>query len=213
MFAASAGTGRVTFPIYPTLISLPTELVAERVTLRPLHPADGPAMLAAIEESRAELEPWMAWTPMQRTQDDAVDYCVRMAAEWLRRDSLTLAIRETASDRYLGGTGLHGIDWSLRAFEIGYWLRTSATGKGYMTEAVARLTRFAFESLGARRVAIQCDPRNVRSRAIPERLGWRQEAHLRNNATDTIGQPCDTVIFALTDDDWNKRLQEPGGRQ
>ena len=108
--------------VYPTLIPLPTELVGERITLRPLRPDDGPAMQAAIDESRTEIEVWMDWPPMMRTRDDAVDYCIRMAAEWLRRDSLNVGVFETATGRYLGGTGFHTISWRLRSVLVHEYL-------------------------------------------------------------------------------------------
>lgn len=195
--------------VYPTLIPIPSELIGERVTLRPLRPTDGPAMQEAIDESRAEIEVWMDWPPMMRTQDDAVDYCIRMAAEWLRRDSLNVGVFETATGRYLGGTGFHTISWRIRTFEIGYWLRTSAAGQGYMTEAVRLLIGLAFDRLDARRVSILCDTRNTKSRAIPERLGFVLEGTHRKDSLTPSGEPRDTLVFALTDDDY-QTLREQG---
>ena len=57
--------------------------------------------------------------------------------------------------------------------EVGYWLRADAEGRGIMTAAVRRVTRIAFEVDGAERVVIRCHPDNVRSAAVPERLGFR----------------------------------------
>lgn len=188
--------------VYPTLIPLPTELVGERITLRPLRPSDGVALLEAVDESRADIDVWMDWPPMMRTHDDAVDYCIRMAAEWLRRDSLNVGVFETATGRYLGGTGFHSISWRLRVFEIGYWLRTSAAGHGYMTEAVRLLLGLAFDRLDARRVAILCDTLNTRSLAIPERIGFVHEGTHRKDSLTPSGEPRDTLVFALTDDDY-----------
>ena len=190
-------------PTYPTLIPLPTELRGERVTLRPLVPADGPAMIEAIDESRVELDAWMDWPPAMRTDDDGVDYCIRMAAAWLRRDSLNVGIFDTATGRYLGNTGFHTVKWRLRAMEIGYWLRSSAVGKGYMTEAVALLLPLAFDHLTARRVTILCDATNHRSRAIPERLGFTLEGIHRKDSVTPSGDVRDTMVWAMTDDDWH----------
>ncbi len=190
--------------VYPTLIPLPTELVGERITLRPLRPSDGVALLEAVDESRADIDIWMDWPPTMRTHDDAVDYCIRMAAEWLRRDSLNVGVFETATGRYLGGTGFHSISWRLRVFEIGYWLRTSAAGHGYMTEAVRLLLGLAFGRLDARRVAILCDTLNTRSLAIPERIGFVHEGTHRKDSLTPSGEPRDTLVFALTDDDYRE---------
>jgi ribosomal-protein-serine acetyltransferase len=192
----------LTQPNYPTLIPLPTELQGERIVLRPLVPADGPAMIAAIEESRVELDAWMDWPPAMRTEDDGVDYCIRMAAEWLRRDSLNVGIFDASTGRYLGNTGFHTIKWRLRAFEIGYWLRTSATGHGYMTEAVQLLLALAFEHLDARRVTILCDATNNRSSAIPVKLGFTHEGTHRKDSVTPAGDIRDTMVWAMLDDDY-----------
>ena len=190
---------------YPTLIPLPTELRGARILLRPFLPDDGAALIAAIDESRTELDAWMEWPPAMRTVDDGTDYCIRMAAEWLRRDSLNLGIFDGTSGRFLGATGFHTVIWRLRTLEIGYWLRTSAVGGGYMTEAVALLLPLAFETLGARRVRILCDIQNVRSRAIPERLGFTHEGTHRKDSVRPSGDVRDTMVWAMTDDDWRDR--------
>lgn len=197
---------------YPTLIDLPDELTGERVYLRSLRSDDGPAMLAAIEESRTELDPWLTWPKDFQTEDHARDYCIRMAADWLRRSQLVFGIFARTTDTYLGGTGLHQINWNIPAFEIGYWLRTSATGNGYMTEAVSLLTVFAFEQLGARRVKINSDVENKTSRAIPERLGYLLEGTLRNDSVAPSGEVRSTAVYALTDDDYRNLKSAQQGR-
>ena len=111
---------------------------------------------------------------------------------------------DRATGHYLGGSGLHRIDWSVPALEIGYWLRTSACGQGYASEAVRLLCEFAFETLGANRVEIRCDALNTRSVAVPTRLGFVQEALLRSDCRDGNGELRDTLIFALTPEDYDR---------
>jgi RimJ/RimL family protein N-acetyltransferase len=125
------------------------------------------------------------------------------------REELTVGIFDRANGRLLGGSGLTRIDWNIRRFEIGYWLRESEVGQGYVTEAVQVLTRFAFEQLQANRVQIRMNPRNARSRAVPERLGFIYEGCLRNEFPDAQGNASDTDVFALLPDDY-QRLNWPG---
>jgi RimJ/RimL family protein N-acetyltransferase len=97
----------------------------------------------------------------------------------------------------IGGTGLHRIEWSVPKFEIGYWVRTGYGGQGFITEAVNGLTQFAFDTLGARRIEIRCDVRNVRSANVARRAGYPLEATFRHDARDHInGKLRDTYIFA-----------------
>lgn len=103
---------------------------------------------------------------------------------------------------YLGGSGLHRIRWEVPSFEIGYWLRASAWGQGYVTETVRLLCALAFETLGGQRVEIRCDARNARSAAVPLRCGFVREACLRNESRDGAGNLRDTLVFALTPEDY-----------
>lgn len=204
-------------PITPPILrDLPDELTGERIVIRPPRPGDGAAIFEAVEESRAEIGPWLPWVEKTRTVSDSEEASRRGAARWLLREDLMVGIWERETGRYLGGSGLHRINWTVPAFEIGYWLRTSAWSQGYVTEAVQTLCRFAFETLGANRVEIRCDPRNTRSAAVPKRLGFVQEAHLRNDVRDGAGDLRDTLIFGLTPDGYTQAKtiwQSKGGQK
>ncbi|UFA51363.1 GNAT family N-acetyltransferase [Deinococcus radiophilus] len=96
------------------------------------------------------------------------------------------------------------MDWSVPRGEIGYWIATPHTGQGYALEVAQALTQPALRTqteggLGFRRLEIRCDPRNVRSRRIPERLGYRLDAHLVHDARSADGRELrDTLIYSQT---------------
>jgi RimJ/RimL family protein N-acetyltransferase len=190
--------------IDPLRIELPAELVGERVLLRPWREADAQALWEAVDSSRASLGEWLPWVPEYQTPEDALPTIRRMQSQWLTRENLVVGIFDKTSGEALGGSGLHRIDWSLRLFEIGYWLRDSAVGHGYVTEAVQLLTQFAFQDLQANRVQIRMDPRNTRSRAIPVRLHYVYEGCLRRCIPDVNGDPRDSDVFALTREDYHR---------
>jgi RimJ/RimL family protein N-acetyltransferase len=101
----------------------------------------------------------------------------------------------------LGGTGLH-TRLGEKALEIGYWIHVDHTNRGYATEASAALTRVAFEVNGVDRVEIHCDPKNVRSAAVPRKLGYVQEAILRQRTRNADGTPSDSMIWTLLRDEY-----------
>jgi RimJ/RimL family protein N-acetyltransferase len=185
-------------------VEIPDPLFGPRVLLRPLHPGDAPAVWEAVEESRERLAAWMPWVGTLRSLDDERAVIERMHARWLLREDLTVGIFDRATGRFLGGTGLHKINWDLRIFEIGYFIRTSAEGRGYVTEAVQLLTRCAFDLLRANRVEIYMDPRNVRSARVPERLGFVLEGTLRRFRAGADGRPMDRCVFALIREDYDR---------
>jgi RimJ/RimL family protein N-acetyltransferase len=180
----------------PILRDFPDTLDIERLRIRCPLPGDGAVVNAAIRESIGRLRPWLPWATPTPTPDETEALCRRSRARWLERSDLPLFLFRRDTGEFVGGSGLHRIDWNVPKFEIGYWIRTACEGQGLMTEAVAGVTAFAFETLGARRVEIRCDPRNTRSRAIPVRLGFTHEAILRNDARDVDGALRDTEIFA-----------------
>jgi RimJ/RimL family protein N-acetyltransferase len=118
----------------------------------------------------------------------------------MKREDLTFALFEKSTGRFLGATGLHRPQWEARVFEVGYFLRTSATGHGYMSEAVIAVTRMAMEVLRANRVEIWCDAVNLRSAAVAERAGFTLEGKLRNHDLNNAGEPCDELVYAVVRD-------------
>lgn len=191
-------------PRHTTLIPIPDELRSTRVVVRPYRAADGEAIFAAIDESREHLARFMPWVHYHKDADDSRDFCLRAAANWLTRTTLDCGIFDARDGRYLGGTGFPRLNWAARTFEVGYWIRRTAEGHGYVSAAVQLLARLAFEDLAANRLEIRCDARNDRSRAVAERLGFLPEARLRNDALGTDGQPRDTLVFALIPEDYER---------
>ncbi len=180
------------------LRDLPEEIVGQRVRLRPYRAGDGAALWEAVEESREHLRPWLPWADTHRTPDDSEGFARRFHARWLLREDMVVGVWERADGRFVGGAGLHPSDWDVPSFEIGYWLRASAQGFGYMTETVLLLCGLAFDTFGANRVFIRCDARNQRSANVARRLGLTHEATFRNEARDPAGNLRDTLYFSLT---------------
>lgn len=182
----------------PILRDLPDEMAGQRIVLRPYRPGDGAALWAAVEESRDHIRPWLPWGDTHRTPDDSEAFARRFQAKWLLREDMIASIWERSSGRFVGGAGLHPADWDIPSFEIGYWLRASAQGFGYMTEAAQAICGLAFDTFGANRVFIRCDSRNQRSANVARRLGFTHEATLRNEARDSAGELSDTLYFGMT---------------
>ncbi|MEP7157174.1 MAG: GNAT family N-acetyltransferase, partial [Betaproteobacteria bacterium] len=180
----------MTQKINPLLLDIPDELRGERVLLRPLRDDDAYALWNAVEASRDHLARWMPWVKDHNSQDFSREYIRKMQAKWIMREDFPMGIFRIADNLLLGASGLHRIDWSVPAMEAGYWLRPDAEGHGYIGEAVQLLMGFAFNHLHAERLEIRCDSKNLRSAAVPQRLGFVHEATLRcsrRNTDNTLG--------------------------
>ncbi|WP_437486443.1 GNAT family N-acetyltransferase [Sorangium sp. So ce1014] len=176
----------------------PSRILTARLALRAWRPEDAPLIREAIDGSLAHLRPWMPWAVHEPSSMDATTVLLeRFRDDFAAGRDFHYGIFTRDEREVLGGTGLHpriGPD----AIEIGYWLRETATRRGYASEAVARLTRVALEELGVSRVEIRCDPRNTASAAVPRRLGYRHVTTLEANALTPAGEPRDTMVWAQT---------------
>jgi len=189
---------------FRTLIPMFEELRGERVIIRPYRESDAQDVFEAVGESRDHLRPWLPFADEHQTVEETRDWIIHQVAAWLLREDMTLGMWEATTNRYLGGTGFHPRDWDIGYFEIGYWIRASAEGRGYVTEAVRLLTDFVFHTLKANRLEIRCDELNVRSAAIPRRLGFVEEGRLRNLLSAHDGRLRTMIIFSLIPVEWQK---------
>jgi RimJ/RimL family protein N-acetyltransferase len=184
--------------INPLLIEVPEALQTERLLIAAPRPGIGAVLSVAIAESIGQLSPWMPWAQQAPSIEESEAVVRRQIADFVLRKDLCYQIYDRAADgrRLLGGTGLHRMDWEVRRFEIGYWIRASAQGQGYVTEAVRALSAMAFEQLRARRVEIRMDDVNLRSRAVAERCGFELEGILRRDSLTPAGAPRNTCVYA-----------------
>ena len=73
------------------------------------------------------------------------------------------------------------IDREAREVELGYIVAPGARGRGVATQALRRLTDWAFATLGALRITLIIDAENAPSRRVAERCGYVHEGTLRSS--------------------------------
>ena len=177
------------------LVEFPDRFETERLTIRSPLPGDGTELQAAVAETIEDLRPWMPWADHVPTAEEEEVEVHRARARFLTREDLWLFLFLKGTHTLVGGSGFHQIDWNVPRLEIGYWVRRRFQGRGYISEAVRGISCFAFDTLGARRLEIRCDARNVRSRRVAERAGYELEATLRNHSLAVDGSLRDTLIY------------------
>lgn len=174
---------------------LPELLESERLLLRCPGAHDAPAVLDAIRESFEDLHAWLPWAERIPTLEEQRVHARDARRRFEACEDFTLYLFERASGAFVGGSGLHRIDWSVPRFEIGYWVRAGRQGRGYAREAARALAAAAFERLGAARVEIRADPENARSRRVAEAAGFELEGILRRDKRQR-GVLRDTAVYA-----------------
>lgn len=187
-------------PINPLLLDLSTRIDTARLTLRPPQPGDGALLQAALAESQQAMRAFLhflPWVAAEPTLEMAELRCRQAHAAFAARTDLPWFVFEQSSGRLVGSVGLHRSDWAVPKTEVGYWVRSSATGLGYASEAVRGLTeQVAFGVIGAQRVELITDAANTASRRVAERCGFTLEAVQRASQRGADASLRDTCVYA-----------------
>ncbi len=174
---------------------------SDRLVVRAYRDEDAEPVFTAIAESAEHLAPWVPWYNTHRTVDDVLVYIRRTQAEATLREAFQMGMF-LQSGRYLGGCALHVQTWDLPVFSVGYWIRQSETGHGYVTEAVRLLVHAAFHELGAERLSLKCEADNHRSTAVAKRAGFILEGRSQHSRRAANGTIADGLHYGLVREDY-----------
>lgn len=183
----------------PILLDVPLKLETERLILRAPHQTgDGNIVNEAIRESFNELRAWLPFAQKIPSVEETEINLRNAHINFLKRDSFRFLIFHKCTNDFIGSTSLQSIDWDIPKCEIGYWVNTKFSGNGYMTEAVKELTNFGLNHIKFRRIEIRIESTNLKSRAIPEKLGFVLEGTLRNEDLSADGRKLtDTCFYSI----------------
>jgi RimJ/RimL family protein N-acetyltransferase len=194
-------------PRSPWTTSVP--LAGRHVRLEPLTPAHSDGLFEALSDD----EVWRYLPRLKvRSREEMADHVAEiLQAQW-RGDQVPWAQVEPDTGAVIGMTSYHDIDPERRSVGIGHtmvgrrWWQS-----GVNTEAKLMLLERAFEVLGAERVFWYTDIRNERSQRAIARLGASRDGIIRRHRLRPDGTWRDSVMFAMTADEWPgaaQRLRE-----
>lgn len=173
----------------------------EGTRIRPFSTADAVPFHEAVRESAAEMFPWMPWC--------RPDYSLEEARGWVgsRERLFTEGLEysfviDDSAGRLLGACDLNQIHRAYRLANLGYWVRTSETGRGVAPAAVRLLAQFAFTQTDLARLEIICAAGNRRSQRAAEKAGAAREGLLHDRLF-LHGRLHDAVIYAILRSRWS----------
>src|SRR5207245_765213 len=132
----------------------------------PLLSSDAGSLHAAVRESIASVGRWMAWCHPEYSLREAQEWIARCESNWAVEQDREFGIFAAPSDTPLGCAGINQINRVHNFANLGYWVRTTQTGRGIATRGVRLLARFAFEELKLSRVEIVARVENLASRRV-----------------------------------------------
>jgi RimJ/RimL family protein N-acetyltransferase len=192
----------------------PVTLEGQHVRLEPLALSHAPDLLAALSQDTTIWQ-WMSIEPPEDLA--AMQAHVASALEGLATGAAIPFVQiARAEGRAVGATRYLNISRSDLGLEIGWtWIGKRWQRTAINTEAKFLLLRHAFEDLGAARVQLKTDARNLQSQAAIARLGAVREGVLRKYQRTRNGFIRDTVMFSIVADEWpgvrGRLLEKLGG--
>lgn len=152
-----------------------------------------------VRDNVEDLGKWLIWA----TEDYSVDF----AKEFIKNSRKETAETELPNffifenGKLVGAIGFARTNLTNKSSEIGYWLIKDATGKGFITKCCKPMLRYFFEDLNFNRVIIRCEAENIKSVAIPERLGFVYEGTQRQSELK-YDKFVDLKVYSMLKEEW-----------
>ena len=198
MAAAKGIAAEATRGIASALVTLPGEIRTPRLLLRPWRPQDAEQLAPILVRDVPHLSPWIpARVAEPAPPEELAKRLSDFAADFDAARGFRFALLHAPSGELLGEIDLFPRDASGRVpliqsdrAEVGYWLRSDRTGGGLATEAVQAIIDAAIRLGRFTHIEIRCDVANVRSAALPARIGFERSPDVSlggmSNATDSV---------------------------
>src|SRR5262245_45353821 len=162
-----------------------------RVVMRCWDPADAPGLVDAISANMDHLMRWLPWMAGEPETIEAKAQRLRkFRIQFDQGRDVIYGMFNREETRIIGAVGGHA-RIGAGAREFGYWISEDCARKGMMSEAVAALTRIAFEHDRLHRVEIHCHPSNIASSGVPRKLGFTKQLTMVNCVTNAGVGPRD----------------------
>lgn len=151
-------------------------------------------MFALTDRNRRHLRAWLPWLDSIQKPEDTKSFIQLQVKRFADGEAMHLSI--FFKNNLAGVLAYNKLDHVNGIGHLGYWLGEEYVGKGIMTKSVQEVIHLGFTSWPLQKIEIHCAVDNLKSRAIPERLGFQNEGTIRRTAKvyDTYQ---DHIVYGL----------------
>jgi RimJ/RimL family protein N-acetyltransferase len=180
---------------------IPVPLATDRLNLEPLS-LQTTVPLCAATKQEPDIFRYLALDPMRPGALEA--WISNAVKNTFDGNALHFILKVKQTGELIGHTAIVQINTSHRRCELAWtWLFRKYRGQGYACESKQALYTYLFDTCGFKRVQLLADQRNIGSVRSIERSGAKREGIMRNHQRTLRGDWRNTVVFSLTDEDWN----------
>jgi len=144
--------------------------------------------------------------------EESLEWILRSGKRWDEKREFHFGIFDSQTGAFVGGVGLNELKPEHRLANLGYWVRTSWTGRGLATAAASLAAEFGFEELLLDRIEILAALGNKPSQQVAQKLGAHREGILRNRLV-IHGRAHDAVVFSLIGSERRTVTRPPSAKQ
>ncbi|WP_342433140.1 GNAT family protein [Neobacillus sp. FSL H8-0543] len=173
--------------------------VDEQIEIELLQQHHKEELFHLIDSNREHLRKWLLWVDKRKSAADFVPIIPIWITNYANNNGFDAGIRYNG--QLVGMIGLHYIDWKNKSTSIGYFLSEEAQGNGIITKCVRSLVNYLFKEMDLNRIEIQCAATNLKSIAIPTKLGFVQEGITRDGQW-LYDHYEDLITFSLLKNDY-----------
>lgn len=169
----------------------------ERLSLREFTKNDWiDVHLYASQDIVCQFQPWGPNTEADSKQ--FVNQVIKDSAK-IPRTRIALAI--IYNETMIGAGELNIRDLANKVGEVAYIINPDYWGKGIATEVATLLIDFGFRELKLHRIFATCDPRNIGSSKVLEKVGMTLEGKIREDLLIKDGWR-DSLLYSILEHEW-----------
>lgn len=176
-----------------------TYKIDDEISLKLVDRNDAEDIFQLTVKSRDYLKEWLPWPTYIREVADTKKFIENSMQNYVDNKSLVTAI--IFKGEVAGIASFNSFDWTNRIGQIGYFLGEEFQEKGIMTKVVQALMDIGFKEFRLNKIEIRAATENVKSRKIPERLGFTEEGILRQ-VEWLYDHYVDHVVYGMLKDEW-----------
>lgn len=175
--------------------------INDQLQLRTFTIDEAEALFQLTMASKPYLREWLGWLDYIETVDDSRQNIEGRIKGLLETGGYPKSFAIVYQGELAGTIGFNDINRGIKCGTVGYWLGQDFQGKGIMSQALETLIEYGFRDLGLNKIEIRVATGNVKSRALPEGLGFKQEGVLRD-AEWLYDRYVDHVVYGLLRAEW-----------
>ncbi len=175
--------------------------VNDKLSLKIPRLEDSKEIFDIVDKDRKHLREWLIWVDKTISPKDIEANTAERIEKFDKKEAA--AFYAYYEKQWIASVGYISLDNINKKGEIGYWISSDFEGKGLMTECVKACIKYGFEELNLNRIVIKCADKNLKSAAIPKRLGFTFEGTLRQDHF-IAGIYSDTLVFSLLKNEWKQ---------